>query len=78
MTKKEAIKIILADKENYKGTLNYAINYCRAALHMDEDSDAFRVQVLYILNNIPYWRHPKAKEVREVLKKKNLKKKGRI
>ena len=68
MTKKDAIKIILSDKKKYNTTLNYAVDYCRAALCMDEDSQEFDTQVLYILNNIQYWRHPKAKEVRQVLK----------
>jgi hypothetical protein len=68
MTKKEAIRIILSDKAKYTTTLNYAVNYCRAALTMEEDSEEFRVQVLYILSNLSHWRHPRAKEVREVLR----------
>lgn len=56
----EAIQIILMD------SLNYAINYCRAAQGMNEEE--LRVQCLYILNNIIGWRHPEAKRVRQVLK----------
>lgn len=68
MTKKEAIILILSDKAKYTTTLNYAVNYCRASLTMEEDSEEFRTQVLYILANLSHWRHPRAKEVREVLR----------
>jgi hypothetical protein len=67
MTKKEAILVVLSDKAKYTTTLNYAVNYCRAACTMEEDSEEFRVQVLYILANLSHWRHPRAKEVRKVL-----------
>jgi len=69
MTPKEAIQTILDDKEKYTTTLNYAVEYCRVALMMDENSHAFKIQCAYILENIRYWRHPKAKEVRATLKK---------
>lgn len=68
MTKKEAIKVILSDTKSYKTSLNYAVNYCQASVMMHEDSEAFRTQVLYILNNITHWRHPQAKEVRKALR----------
>lgn len=68
MTKKEAIQIILSDKAKYTTTLNFAIDYCRASLSMKEDSEEFRTQVLYILANLSHWRHPRAKEVREILR----------
>ena len=67
MTKKDAIRIVLSDKKAWDTSLNYAIHYCKEALQMKEGSGAFRVQILYILNNIQYWRHPQAKEVREIL-----------
>jgi hypothetical protein len=70
MTKKQAIMVILSDKAKYTTTLNYTVDYCRAALTMDEDSEAFRVQVLYILANLSHWRHPDAKAVRETLRRK--------
>jgi len=70
MTKHEAIRIILDDTKAYRTSLNYAVNYCKAAMNMFPDSSEFRTQTLYILNNIKYWRHPQAKEVRKVLKAK--------
>lgn len=63
---KTAIKTILSDKLHYTTSLNYAINYCHYALNMT--GEELRVQCLYIIGNITHWRHPKAKEVREVLK----------
>jgi hypothetical protein len=68
MTKQEAIDIILSDKAHYGTSLNYAINYCRAAKEMT--GHELDVQILYILNNITSWRHPQAKEVRQVLRSK--------
>ena len=63
---KDAIRIILSDEVHYSTTLNYAINYCKYALGMEDMK--LRTQCLYILNNIIYWRHPMAKKVREALK----------
>ena len=71
MTKKEAIEVILADKSAYETSLNYAVGYCKASRNMVEKSQAFAVQVLYILNNITRWRNPQAKEVRKVLRTYN-------
>lgn len=66
MDAKAAIRIILSDVANFGGTLNYAVNYCRAALGME--GHEFRVQCNYILGNITRWRHPQAKAVRDALK----------
>jgi len=63
---KEAIKVILSDEKAYKTSLNYAVNYCKAALVMTGHELA--IQCLYILNNIQHWRNPNAKDVRIVLK----------
>ena len=63
---KEAIKVILSDIKAYKTSLNYAVDYCKAALVMTGHELA--VQCLYILNNIQHWRNPNAKDVRIVLK----------
>lgn len=68
MTKQEAISVILSDKEHYRTSLNYAVNYCRAARSME--GDELRVQCLYILNNLQSWRHPQAKQVRAALRGK--------
>lgn len=68
MTVKDAIRVILSDTKNYAGTLNWAVNYCRAAIGMPDGSVELRTQCAYILNNISRWRHPQAKAVREVLK----------
>ena len=67
MTTLEAIKTILSDKKSYTTSLNWAIDYCRAAQRLT--GKALQVQCLYILNNITHWRHPLAKEVRIALKK---------
>lgn len=66
-TAKQAIRIILSDRDNYGGSLNYAINYARAAMSMT--GRELQVQCIYILENLKSWRHPQAKEVREALKK---------
>jgi len=71
MTKKEAIEVILSDKGSYATSLNYAVNYCKAALEMEEGTREFEIQVLYILNNISHWRHLLAKEVRTTLRRKS-------
>jgi len=68
MTKKDAIRVILSDKAKYSTSLKYAIEYCKAALCMDEKSKAFSTQLLYILSNITHWRHPLAKQVRNTLR----------
>ena len=61
---KTALRVIIA--HNKEKTLNWAVNYAIAGLHMT--GEALRVQCLYILNNIVYWRGEKAKEVRKTLK----------
>ena len=67
MNVKDAITIILIDQQS--PALNYAVNYCAEAMRMPDDSHELKVQCLYILSNITRWRHPRAKEVRECLKK---------
>lgn len=61
-----AIQTILSDRASYPKSLNYAVEYCRAARLMS--GEELRVQCLYILGNITRWRHEKAKEVRATLK----------
>jgi|GEM_PF-5186774 len=68
MTKQEAIDVILSDKERYKTSLNWAVNYCRSAKLLS--GHALDVQILYILSNTQHWRHPRAKEVRQALRSK--------
>lgn len=63
---KAAIQKILEDKKAYKTSLNYAVNYCIAAL--SQSGHELAVQCLYILSNISSWRNPEARSVREVLK----------
>ena len=75
MTAKEAMKMIVDNKET--PALNYAVNYAIAGLSMAEDSEDFRVQCLYVVNNISNWRSTKAfsipkeqiKEARQALKR---------
>jgi hypothetical protein len=68
MTKQEAIDIILSDKKSYPTSLNYAVEYCKAAKSMS--GHELDVQILYILNSINRWCHPMAKEVRQTLRRK--------
>jgi len=51
---------------SHEKSLNYAVNYARAGLGMIGNS--LRVQCLYVLNNMVYWRGDLAKEVRKTLK----------
>ena len=62
----QAIEIILSDEKHYSTSLNYAVNYCKAAMTMTKEE--LKVQCLYILGNITGWRHPDAKAVRQILK----------
>ena len=62
----DAISVILSDRAKYDTQLNWAVNYCKAALCMT--GEELRVQCLYILGNISSWRHPEAKNVRKILK----------
>lgn len=67
---REAIATILSDRKSYNTSLNYAVNYCEYALSIPTDKpEDLKVQCLYILNNLSGWRHPKAKEVRNTLKR---------
>ena len=63
---KGAIEVILSDEKSYAKSLNCAVNYCLTAQSMS--GHELYVQTLYILNNISHWRHPEAKNVREILK----------
>ena len=63
---KEALRTILHDTKSYDTSLNYAVNYCLAGIHLT--GHELKVQCLYILNNITRWRNPKAKLVRQILK----------
>lgn len=55
-------------KNRNEKALNYAVNYAREGLNMDQDDYAAKVQCLYILNNMTAWRGETAKAVRESLK----------
>jgi hypothetical protein len=55
-------------KNRDKKALNYAVNYAVAGMYMVEEH-TIKVQCLYILNNITYWRGGKSKSVRADLKK---------
>jgi len=47
-------------------SLNWAVNYAQEGLSMT--GEELRVQCLYVLNNIVYWRGGLAKQVRATLK----------
>ncbi len=65
-TVKDAIRVILRDTDHYPTSLNWAVNYCRAAIEMT--GEELRVQCLDVLNNIQKWRHEQARDVRNILK----------
>jgi hypothetical protein len=71
MTKDQAIdKIILAaNKLRATGLIHYAATYANAARHMT--GEEWRVQCLYILNNLSGWRGDEAKAVKEFLKQES-------
>lgn len=54
--------------EHHLPALNYAVGYLKAGLSLDTGEEC-RVQALYILNNIQYWRGPTAKRVRAEFKR---------
>jgi len=77
MSAKEAMRLIVQHQE--MPALNYAVNYAKAGLYMDENSRAFQVQCLYIANNIANWRPTKNSTVtkEEILEaRKALKREG--
>lgn len=47
--------------------LNYAVNYAKYGLELEELADA-KAQAAYILNNMTHWRGDLAKETRAILK----------
>jgi|GEM_PF-2106185 len=75
MTVTEALQLII--KNEHVPALNYCINYAHYALQLNQTTRDFRVQLLYVLNNMSQWRQCKAstttaaeiKECRAVLKK---------
>lgn len=67
LTVRQALNIILTDTKAYGTTLNYAVLRCQQAIVAPESE--MRVRLLYIIDNITTWRHPRAKEVRDVIKR---------
>ena len=75
MTVTEALQLI--EKNEHVPALNYCINYTHYALQLDQTTRDFKVQLLYVLNNMSRWRQCKTstttaaeiKECRAVLKK---------
>lgn len=47
--------------------LNWAVNYAQYGLQIT-DPEEVKIQALYILNNMTYWRGDVAKETRKLLK----------
>lgn len=64
---RDALRVIVNDTANHPTSLNYAVNYAKAGMHMT-DPHELSVQCLYVLNNIAKWRHPAARDVREILR----------
>jgi hypothetical protein len=79
MTAKDAMRLIVQHQEI--PALNYAVNYAKAGLYMDENSRDFQVQCLYTANNIANWRPTKnstvtKEEIQEA--RKALKREGTL
>ena len=62
---KEVLKQILL-VESDTGFLPYAKGYSRKALSMT--GEALRIQVIYVLNNLQYWRGKEARAAKKILK----------
>jgi len=64
-----ALETIMASAE--AKALKWAIGYTRFCIDLikaNASTLAIRNQLLYVQCNIQYWRHPRAKEVRNVIK----------
>jgi len=63
---RDAIRVILSDRQSYRTSLNYAVNYALYALTCPDNE--LRNQVEYILCTIPKWQHPQDKDIRATLR----------
>lgn len=63
---KNALRIIV--NNSHEKALNYAVNYARYGLTIDDPYE-LKVQCLYVLSNMIRWRGEEAKRVRETLKR---------
>ncbi len=78
MTVTEALQLI--ERNSHIPALNYCINYAHYALQLNQTTKDFKVQLLYVLNNMIQWRQCKAstttaaeiKECRATLKKASV------
>jgi len=61
MNAKNAMQLIVDHQD--MPALNYAVNYAAAGLNMAPGSHEFKVQCLYVLNNIMNWRTTKTSTV---------------
>jgi hypothetical protein len=66
MTTKDALQEIVNHREEM--ALNWAVEYARFGLGLEEGSQEFRTQLLYVIGNITGWRGELAKQVRGVIK----------
>ena len=57
---------LIVDNSHEK-SVNWAVNYAKHGLTVTNEPEA-KVQALYILSNIQYWRGEVAKDVRALLK----------
>jgi len=55
--------------ESEAGDLPFAKAYAKVALEMPEESEAFRVQLLYVLNNLRAWHGNAARNGKRILKR---------
>lgn len=65
---RDACETILNIKTKKMTILDYAKSYAKAGLYM-YSADVISIQILYILNNLQYWRGEEARNTKKVLKR---------
>jgi len=63
---RDHLKVMLLDEKSHGTTLNWAINYTANALYAPEHE--LKDRLIRILGNMTHWRHPQAKQCRNVFK----------
>jgi hypothetical protein len=63
---REHLMIVICDEKAHGTTLNWAIQRVKMAYRAPDHE--LKDRLLYILGNMTHWRHPQAKQVRNVFK----------
>ena len=59
---------VIMEQDASKGYMAYAQTYAQGGLNLDVKGETLKVQVLYVLNNLQYWRGDEARRCKKVLK----------